>query len=270
MSEKVMKQYRFILEPYKGISSRYTCPQCKRNRVFVRYIDTQHEYHFPDYVGKCNRENNCNYHLTPKEHFKDENIVIGDDIYAYESSQMFFPEVTHISTSVLEKSKRSYSTNHLFVYCSTLFGVAKTRELFNKYHVGSASYWQGATTFWQMDIEGKVRTGKVMLYNSITGRRVKHPYMLRRVEGECVNDLYSIMIQDSQKIKKIGMIIEDKQIDAILDKAILLIDEQKRDDERFNFNKNIGNHIEKILRAKLKEEFENKKKKQIVKKFVIQ
>lgn len=176
MSEKVMKQYRFILEPYKGISSRYTCPQCKRNKVFVRYIDTEHKYRFPDYVGKCNRENNCNYHLTPKEYFKDENIVVEHDIYASESSQVFIPEVTHISISVLEKSKRAYTTNHLFSFCSSLFGIAKTTELFDKYHVGTASFWQGATTFWQMDIEGKVRTGKVMLYNSITGRRVKNPY----------------------------------------------------------------------------------------------
>jgi hypothetical protein len=41
------------------------------------------------------------------------------------------------------------------------------------------NYALGATNskeviFWQIDIHGKVRTGKIMQYNSITGKRIKH------------------------------------------------------------------------------------------------
>ena len=171
-----MKQYRFILEPYKGVSSRYTCLQCEKNRAFVRYIDTQHEYTFPSYVGRCNRESKCGYHYSVKDYFKDENITKADDYNPKIKVIDVFPEVSLLPISILLHSKRAYSSNHLFAYCTSLFGTPKTIELFDRYHVGTANYWQGATTFWQVDIEGRVRTGKVMLYSAETGRRVKHPY----------------------------------------------------------------------------------------------
>ena len=45
-----------------------------------------------------------------------------------------------------------------------------------KYKVGTSKYWDGATVFWQTDNQNKVRTGKIMLYNSETGKRIKEPY----------------------------------------------------------------------------------------------
>ena len=63
--------HRYELEKYKGIRSRYECPACHRKRVFARYVDTwTGKYLSPD-VGRCNREDNCGYHYTPKEYFHD-------------------------------------------------------------------------------------------------------------------------------------------------------------------------------------------------------
>lgn len=45
-----------------------------------------------------------------------------------------------------------------------------------RYHVGTSKHWPGATVFWQVDISGRVRTGKVMLYNPESGRRIKEPH----------------------------------------------------------------------------------------------
>jgi hypothetical protein len=36
-----MSRYRYILEKYRGLSTRYTCPQCGRKYTFTRYIDTE-------------------------------------------------------------------------------------------------------------------------------------------------------------------------------------------------------------------------------------
>ena len=36
-----MNTYRFTLERYRGISTRYTCPQCGRKHTFTKYIDTE-------------------------------------------------------------------------------------------------------------------------------------------------------------------------------------------------------------------------------------
>ena len=64
--------YRFILEKYRGISTRYTCPQCGRKHTFTRYIDTENNNNYlSDNVGKCNRLDKCGYHYTPREYFAD-------------------------------------------------------------------------------------------------------------------------------------------------------------------------------------------------------
>ena len=67
-----MNRYRFILEKYRGISTRYTCPQCGRRHTFTRYIDTENNNKYiSDNVGKCNRLDKCGYHYTPKQYFTD-------------------------------------------------------------------------------------------------------------------------------------------------------------------------------------------------------
>ena len=67
-----MNTYRFILEKYRGISTRYICPQCGRKHTFTRYIDTENNNNYlSDNVGKCNRLDKCGYHYTPKQYFAD-------------------------------------------------------------------------------------------------------------------------------------------------------------------------------------------------------
>lgn len=66
-----MSQFRFILQPYRNPGSRHCCPECHRPRSFVRYIDTEEKIVFPDYVGRCNREQKCGYHYSPKQYFAD-------------------------------------------------------------------------------------------------------------------------------------------------------------------------------------------------------
>ena len=38
---------------------------------------------------------------------------------------------------------------------------------------GIGSKQQGSTIFWQRDIEGRVRTGKIMAYDEWSGKRLK-------------------------------------------------------------------------------------------------
>ena len=67
-----MNTYRFILERYRGISTRYTCPQCGRKHTFTRYIDTENNNQYlSERVGECNRLDKCGYHYTPREYFAD-------------------------------------------------------------------------------------------------------------------------------------------------------------------------------------------------------
>ena len=82
---------------------------------------------------------------------------------------------SYISSSYVLRSLSHYSINPLYQYFCHVFGENETSRLFEMYRIGTSSKWGGATVFWQIDINGQVRTGKVMCYNAETGHRVKEP-----------------------------------------------------------------------------------------------
>jgi hypothetical protein len=49
--------------------------------------------------------------------------------------------------------------------------LKETEVLIQKYYLGTSKYWKGATLFWQIDKEGKIRTGKVIQYDINSGKR---------------------------------------------------------------------------------------------------
>jgi hypothetical protein len=55
----------------------------------------------------------------------------------------------------------------------TLFSEEKVNEAVRKYLIGTWKSWEGTTVFWQIDQQEKVRHGKVMMFNSDTGKRSK-------------------------------------------------------------------------------------------------
>ena len=56
-----------------------------------------------------------------------------------------------------------------------MFGEEETIRLFQLYCVGTSAKWGGSAVFWQIDIKGLVRTGKIMCYNPENGHRIKEP-----------------------------------------------------------------------------------------------
>lgn len=179
-----MNTHRFILEPYKDIGTRNTCPAYHRKRSFSRYIDTEKKITFPDYVGRCDREQKCGYHLTPREFF--ERNPMEKEKLTNEQSFMQQPmmemrtikanSISYIDTGIVYQSLKGYPKNRLFQFLTSQFGEAAAMKLMKRYRVGSSKHWDGATVFWQIDRDERVRTGKIMLYNSETGKRVKHPF----------------------------------------------------------------------------------------------
>lgn len=171
-----MNEYRYILEPYKGMKTRHTCPACKQQKSFVRYIDSETGNFLSREVGRCNRENNCGYHYTPKEYLKDHNINI--DMKTIVKPHRIEPikKTSYIPPELFKQSLRGYDKNNFIDYLISIFGKSTTSELVSRYFIGTSKHWEGATVFWQIDITGKVRTGKIMLYNSDTGKRIKEPF----------------------------------------------------------------------------------------------
>jgi hypothetical protein len=179
-----MSEHRYILEPYKGMNTRYRCPSCQqREKTFSLYIDTETGEHIHPTVGRCNRESNCGYHLTPKQYFETNKVFN----YGAESRKanwktgtdiLCVKHTSSIAIDIFDKSRTSYDCNYFIQYLLSLFGKNVTIELLKKYPIGTSKYWKGATVFWQIDTQGKVRTGKIMLYSPTTGKRVKEPHNL--------------------------------------------------------------------------------------------
>lgn len=177
-----MKQYKYILEPYRGMKTRYHCPSCHdRERTFSLYIDTETGEHVHPSVGRCNRESNCGYHYTPKQYFEDNRISSGTGRREPYKPQPITVKPKPISFIPFNEFKASLSLealegNHFVKYLIKLFGAENTGALVSRYFIASSSYWKGATVFWQIDARGKIRTGKIMLYSPDTGKRVKEPF----------------------------------------------------------------------------------------------
>ena len=162
------------------MNTRYRCPICQqRDKTFSLYIDTETGEHIHPTVGRCNRESNCGNHYTPKQYFQDNNISL--DTFqpkAYKPRLVTPPQkpVSFIPLDVFKASLNAHETNHFVLFLITLFGVEVASQLVSRYFIATSKYWNGATVFWQIDTQGKVRTGKIMVYSPSTGKRIKEPF----------------------------------------------------------------------------------------------
>ena len=171
-------QHRFILEPYKNLNSRHICPECGKKELTF-YIDTLKNEPIHPTVGRCNRESKCSYNYTPKQYFIDNNIV--SEISPKQTIKTIqvqpkAKEISYIDFEVVKRSFLNYDNNNFVIFLISIFGESITKQLTEKYFIGTSSHWHGATIFYQKDIFGKIRTGKVILYNSDLGKRIKKPY----------------------------------------------------------------------------------------------
>lgn len=180
------KEYRYTLERYKGKSTRYKCPQCGANRskTFVRYVDTYTGLYVADDVGKCDREHNCGYHYTPSQYFTEHGITPDSSPPPkVEVIEKPIP-VSYIPNDVFKQSLTAYETNSFVKYLHTLFDADTVNQLIARYFLGSTIKRQGGVIFWQVDAEGNIRTGKIMYFNPVTGKRLKEPNALGWVHAQ--------------------------------------------------------------------------------------
>lgn len=254
---------RPYLQPYKGKSTRHTCPVCKTKYTFTLYLDGNTGQPIHPTVGKCNREIKCGYHYTPRQYFDEhpecknnqsetqipnnhtpqmsvpsranplhgfpqqsQPNPAGAQSFPLQScspqpetpqpgttnpaslhsestqsgtpqfrspqpviSQPLFPKPKHrpvlfppnhphttpVEFDLIPKKlvEKSVSSNSNFVrFLQQHFNEDQIKEAMNHYSLGATKNKE--VIFWQIDLNGKVRTGKIMQYNPETGRRIKH------------------------------------------------------------------------------------------------
>ena len=188
-NESIMSEYRFHLQKYRP-GSKKVCPKCGRKSCFTRYVDGNAQITFPNHVGKCDHINSCGYHYTPKEYFQDNPTIKETMIEQNNRSDTpsravkpiakplssSAPQTSYLPSDWVSQSMQKFDVNPLYRYLTKVAGKEKTDRLFNLYKVGTSKMWNGATVFWQIDINGNVRAGKIMGYDAKTGHRIMHPF----------------------------------------------------------------------------------------------
>lgn len=88
------------------------------------------------------------------------------------------PSPSFINPELFQKTITNHNQNNLINYLDTIFDNEIVDHLINIYKIGTSSYYNGGTTiFWQIDKQGQIRTGKLMKYDSVTGKRIKKPFI---------------------------------------------------------------------------------------------
>ena len=185
-----------FLEPYKGRGTRHTCPNCKVKQTFTLYLDGNTSQPIHPTVGKCNREIKCGYHYPPRDYFADHPELRSNKYNKYKTNLSNTQISSHDSNRPSKRHcnpkpkpslavppkmdliprkyvKESVSANSNFVrFLCKHFPRENVKKAIENYALGATK--NGSVIFWQIDIKGNVRTGKIMQYNPDTGKRIKH------------------------------------------------------------------------------------------------
>jgi len=166
-----MNEHRYILQPYTGRNSRYTCPACKKPHEFSRYVDIETGEQLADNVGMCNNKNKCGYHYPPKQYFADNGIKPAAISHKPQKQTQARP-VSYIDKTIFHQSLKGYDNNYLIKYLDRIFDPDTVDLLINLYKIGTSSRYGGGTTvYWQIDENNNVRAGKLIKYAE-NGHRV--------------------------------------------------------------------------------------------------
>lgn len=171
-----MNNHKYTLEKYKGTNSRFNCPNCNGKKTFTRYIDIETNEYLGDHVGRCNKLEKCEYHFKPKQFFDANSHLMPTYKPQPFKPQQPAKKMYTIPIEQLDATLTKYDNNNFALMLLDLFGYHEAVNLLKHYEIGTSKKWNGATIFWQIDACGIVRTGKVMLYNKETYKRVKQPY----------------------------------------------------------------------------------------------
>ena len=124
-----MEQYRFHLEKYHT-GCKKLCPQCGCKACFTRYVDSKREIKFPDYVGRCDHEQSCGYHFTPRGYFQENPEILNammkekQDTIQISLAPRQEPQPSFIDYAIMEQTLSHYDINPLYTFLARCIGQA--------------------------------------------------------------------------------------------------------------------------------------------------
>ena len=216
----------YHLQQYKTKNSRHKCPSCGHEHSFTYYVDDNGEPLSP-ICGRCDRETHCGYHYPPKKYFEDHPVDRTTKQPFIPKMQMIEKPPQPLCTLPFRYVRQSASYNSTFVrFLCSLFDHDRldcptVRRLGELYALGATK--NQAVIFWQIDIRGRVRSGKIMRYGE-DGHRIK--------DGGGTNWVHA-------KLKQAGLLPDDWHLTQCLfgehllnwsanrDKVVALVESEK-------------------------------------------
>lgn len=182
--------YRYHLKKWSGKSSRLTCPSCGRPHCFSPYVDAEGKEVGKEY-GRCDHENSCGYVKYPPSDYQYRERPMYRDCKPHQPSALRLSverQVAHarkvvpvatqteddictIPFATIRPTIRFAPSSPLIAFLLTIFPESIVRQVISDYCLGTSK--AGDTVYYQIDVQGRVRTGKVMKYDAATGHRVK-------------------------------------------------------------------------------------------------
>ena len=221
----------FRLQKYAGPRSRHTCPACGGKRCFTLYVD-ENGTPLAENVGRCDHESGCGYHHTPKEWFHEHPEAAGKwrmDEMEWRKQPAFPKKSTgteqncFIPDEIVKKSVRPDIMSSFTTFLLRLFEEKTVVQIVDGYKLGVTR--AGDVIFFQIDVCGRCRTGKVMQYDAETGHRIKDEHAKGRIGW-----VHSLM-------KRSGSLPRDWQLSQCLfgehllkkfpDKPVALVESEK-------------------------------------------
>lgn len=166
-----MEDFKYHLQTYKGRATRHECPRCHDQQSFTYYVDDYGNI-IDKSVGRCNHESSCGYHYTPKEWFRNNPDINQLQRPLQRVRHQLKPQPRQpdfIDPDYVLRSA-SYDSGLVYYLCG-LIPNDTIKRVWDDYGVGATK--DKSVIYWQIDVKGKVRTGKVMKYDPETGHRIK-------------------------------------------------------------------------------------------------
>jgi Domain of unknown function (DUF6371) len=204
-----MKKFKYILDKS---SKKFVCPKCQK-KTFVKFIESETGNYLSEDFGRCDRETNCSYYNTPE----------GNQIHRFEKIQVPKLQTSYHNIDLLKQSLRDYSNNNFITFLEKIFSTDEVKIAIENYKIGTSKNWQGSTVFWQIDNLNRIHAGKILQYNSMTGKRLKdendkalinwvHSILKRKKQlgsfnlSQCLFGLHLV----NQNTKKIAIVESEK------------------------------------------------------------
>ncbi len=209
---------RYTLEKYNGSKTRFDCPRCNGKKTFTKYIDTETNDYLSDHVGRCNKLDKCEYHFKPKQFFADNKDYT--QVYKPQQKKIAPPPKPMFTIPIeqLDATLTQYDSNNFALILLKLFDYNEAVKLLTLYEIGTSKKWNGANIFWQIDANGIVRTGKIMLYNIETNKRVKQPY-------DHISWAHKDILKDSHELRQ--CFFGEHLINQFKTKTIAIVESEK-------------------------------------------